>query len=198
MSLNASLLHASVGPHHPVGERLREWLAPHSEKTVARKLGGIDLRTARSIRQGNWPCGRHLVALVEWCGVEFLEFVFAPALAESERSLERRLERLEAEAGAIKRDLIREKAERKVAAHSGLAARPFGPVAPDQGEGVDDALAATRLPGRTRRVAGALALICVVALGGLAASFDSGDDDWARLVRVPRIARIHRVNERSA
>ncbi|MBF0270287.1 MAG: hypothetical protein HQL44_17035 [Alphaproteobacteria bacterium] len=176
MSLSAAILQASVGPGHPVGKRLREWLAPYSEKALAKRLGGIDLRTVRSMRQGNWPCGRHLLALVENFGVEFLEFVFAPALAESDRSLERRLERLEAEAGAIKRDLIREKIAGKDSAHSGVAACASGPVASGQGQ---------KMAGTSRRVAAVLALI-----GVLTACFDGGDD-WLRLPSAPHIARVH-------
>lgn len=182
MSLTANILLADIGPTHPIGQRLREWLQPFSEKLLLRRFPGVALVTIRRWRQGNMPQSQHLAAMVAEFGVDFLEYLFAPVLAETDASFERRLERLELSAAALKRE-FRDHGGEKIGSdvavavsHSGATARQCRGVASGAGQGL-----ARAGKGLARR---SVSVLCL--LGVLAQAWDAGDD-WARLAKSPRI-----------
>lgn len=87
-----------------VAARLAEWLRPYPAKALARQFG-CEERTAVAWKAGNLPQMRALIAMAEAWGVGFLEYVFAPVLEESDLALDRRPERIEREAAALRHDV---------------------------------------------------------------------------------------------
>jgi hypothetical protein len=139
------ILGAAAGPT-AVGERLATWLRPYPAKQLARMLS-VKPRTARSWRTGSLPQTQHLTAMVERWGIEFLEYLFAPVLADAQ-PIEDRLERLERELGAIRREIVDAK-----------ASVPAGPAAhlPSRDGDVQRGLASAALPRAAGRIAAATA-----------------------------------------
>ena len=85
---------------NPVSERIALWVRDYPAKELARMFE-VEERTARGWREGNFPQNKHLVAMAERWGLEFLEDVFAPVLGE-EITPERRLERIERDVKALR------------------------------------------------------------------------------------------------
>ena len=104
--LTLQLVDAAAGGN-PVGARIAAWLRPYQYKEVAR-LFDVKPRTANAWKAGNLPQMRHLVVMVDRWGLEFLEYIFAPVLNESDLDLEARLESIE-RSMAVLRGEIREK-----------------------------------------------------------------------------------------
>ncbi len=175
------LLGVDIGPDHPIGHRLREWLAPWPAKELARMFPGTQPRTAKSWKAGNPPQFRSLVAMADRWGSGFLEYLFQPVLDESDLALERRLERIGRDVEIIKEEVRRAENGSK---NSGAAACGNGRVARQTRPTI------TEIASKA-----AYSLLAVALIVGLS----TPDDDWARLARAPKIpARIVRVLQREA
>lgn len=157
---------------HPVGQRLASFLQRYSIKELMRMFGVAE-QTAKSWKAGNLPQMRHLIAMVDRWGAGFLEFIFAPVLAESDLSLARRLERMESDLAAIKEQARHVETDDRTL--SGPAARDGGRMAPEAGQ---------KVAGQGKRVGrafgSALAVLAVVA-GVL-----QPDDDAMARPKAPR------------
>lgn len=94
----------SAGGPSEVGARISSWVVREPEKVAARAFG-VSPRTIKSWRAGQLPQMRHLMAMARRWGVAFLNDVFAPVLA-GDITMATRLERLEAEIAAIRREVI--------------------------------------------------------------------------------------------
>ena len=99
-----SQLVTTAGGVSTVGARIARWVSRESEKEAARVFG-VSLRTVKSWRSGHLPQMRHLMAMTTRWGEAFLEDVFSPLLADG-ATLANRLERLEAEVAAIRREVV--------------------------------------------------------------------------------------------
>lgn len=76
-----SLIDNSADPD----ERLKDWVRQWPAKQVACDIGA-EVRTVHSWRQGQWPAGQHLKAMVARWGRPFLDFIFpAPDAAALRR-----------------------------------------------------------------------------------------------------------------
>lgn len=191
MSLTAiDMLGASAGPN-AVGERIAEWCQPYPAKVLARMIE-VEPRTAKSWKAGSLPQMRHLTAMVERWGVEFLEYVFAPVLLDR-MPLDQRLERLEREIGAIRSEIRDAKAAVPADPVAGAAASAAGraggagrATAPGARAGSRSLAAAAARGGR--------ALLAILVLAGL---IGAGDDVMARTVRRvdarPPLVRVARA-----
>ena len=113
-----------------VGARIARWIARESEKEAARAFG-VSPRTVKSWRAGQLPQMRHLMAMASRWGEAFLDDVFAPVLSQDTK-LTVRLERLEAEIAAIRREVTRTSRESAGAAPGGevLARHDIGHDSP--------------------------------------------------------------------
>lgn len=89
-----------------VSERWRQHLENRPAKALAREFR-VEIRTAEGWKAGTLPQNRHLVAMASVWGVGFLEFIFAPVLAETDLDVTRRLKRAEAELASINLELAR-------------------------------------------------------------------------------------------
>lgn len=90
-----------------VAERWRIYLENRPAKVLARDFG-VEVRTAEGWKAGTLPQNRHLVAMASVWGAGFLEFIFAPVLAESDMGVARRLKRAEAHLVSINLELARQ------------------------------------------------------------------------------------------
>ena len=86
-----------------LGTRVAQWLRVYggSIKGDARKFG-VAPATARSWRDGNQPQVRHLDLMIEAWGQPFVDYIFGELLNQDQLSLEKRIERMEAEVVAMK------------------------------------------------------------------------------------------------
>ena len=101
MSVNAINL---LGPN-PVGERLALWIRNYPAKELA-QMFGVEERTARGWRDGNFPQSKHMTAMVERWGIDFLEDIYSPILAK-ETTAEQHLERIEHHIKALRSKGVR-------------------------------------------------------------------------------------------
>ena len=101
--MTSRFLDAAAGGN-PVGVRIAQWIRPYEAKELA-NLFGVEPRTAQTWRRGNMPQGRALVAMTRRWGAEFLEFIFAPVLAESDLDLEARLESIERQLATLRGEI---------------------------------------------------------------------------------------------
>jgi len=130
MTFAAQKLFEAAGFENPIGERLANWLRPYPAKELARMFG-VEARTAKNWRGGQYPQMRHLILMAERWGVAFLEDIFEPVLSETEVSLSRRLERIEADARRLKQEM---EIEENCGANSGAASRQLGHPASGRGK----------------------------------------------------------------
>ncbi|MFA6019756.1 MAG: hypothetical protein WC722_05790 [Rhodospirillales bacterium] len=190
------LLGVDIGPDHPIGQRLREWLAPWSAKELASMLD-TQPRTAKSWKAGNPPQFRSLVVMADRWGTGFLEYVFEPVLEESDLALERRLERIGRDVEIIKEEVRRaENTAKAIGPAAGVCraengSKTSGPAACASGRVASGPR--QKIAEIARGAAQSLAVIALMA--GLVMP----DDDWARMSRAPKIpARIVRVQQKEA
>ncbi len=125
--------------------RLAAWCRQYDRYELHRITGAAPA-TCRRWREGHWPEGAHLMALAAHFGQQFLEDVFAPLLEESEDDITARLDRIEADAAAVRR---------AVAADAGAGA----------GAGSGAAVEARAPAHRRRRAAGVSLALALVAFG---------------------------------
>ena len=122
MTLTVHKMFKAAGFENPIGERLANWLRPYQAKELARMFG-VEARTAKNWRGGKYPQMRHLILMAERWGVAFLEDIFEPVLSETDISLSRRLERIEADARRLKQEM---EIEENNGAHFGAATHQLG------------------------------------------------------------------------
>ncbi len=138
----------SVIDSHPPDpdERLRQFVSQWPAKQVARDTGA-GLRTVNGWRQGNWPAGQHLKAMVARWGRPFLDYVFPDPSAQELQQEALVLARAQIELARLRQERDRHAASHRPAAVERLALaglyRDGGRVA---GRG-------WRLPAPIRRVA---------------------------------------------
>jgi hypothetical protein len=174
--LTLQIVDAAAGGN-PVGGRIARWLKPYQYKEVAR-LFAVEPRTANAWKAGNLPQMRHLTAMVERWGIEFLEYIFAPVLAEADLDLEGRLESIERSMAVLRGD-IREK---NMGSSDGAAARRRRSMARPAGP-------ALARPGTARVVGIALAFLAV----GVAMWPGDDHDALARHAHPPRPGTRYRA-----
>lgn len=88
-----------------VGEAFGRWVCRWSVKDLMSMYGCAE-QTAKKWRQGQLPENKHMVAMVERWGEEFLLAIFAPVLAQSDMSLERQLCAIENRITLIRERLV--------------------------------------------------------------------------------------------
>lgn len=88
---------------HPVGERIALWLRSSPAKVVACEFQ-VAVQTAKGWKRGQLPLMGHFTAMVARWGQDFLDYVFAPALADVP-DVAHRLERMEKRAEMFAREL---------------------------------------------------------------------------------------------
>lgn len=88
---------------------LREQYPSDTCKLIERALIDIGVlaqpATIKGWLAGNWPSGRHLMALIRALGPEFRDRVFAPCMDEKAPTEAERLDTIERELRALKRQL---------------------------------------------------------------------------------------------
>jgi hypothetical protein len=169
---------------HPVGERIAAWHRQVPAKVLARDFA-VAVATAKSWKGGHLPQMSHFTVMVRRYGVDFLDFVFAPALDDLP-DMAGRLDRMERQAARFAADLAELKRQVE---HEGLASDGGGVA--DQRGGSGGGVAQPLRPRRSlvpgslvgRAVAGLLALalfggpILEVLSSGPAALVAVVDDD---------------------
>lgn len=192
------LFGAGTSGLHPVGERLALWFATTPAKVIARDFG-VAIQTAKGWKRGQLPQMAHFAAMAARWGEDFLDFVFAPALADAP-DLARRLERMEKRAAQFAAEL----ADLKQQVTHGKMAVGAGECA-GSGGGTDGAGAQRARLGRAAvsRTLGALLLLVFLAAPVLDVSAamlaapsqvsdlldDDSDDGAVRLPKAPRLVR---------
>lgn len=168
------------------GERLAAWLQPMSAKALAVAFG-VDWRTSERWRAGQLPGFRHFAAMVDRWGAGFVEYVFAPALADRDVALDRRLERAMAELATLRAEL------HGLDAAVGRGDRAVAGAAPGNGgRGADSSGAPAGADGRpvdTARQSPSARRPVALVMTGLALLMAVNFTDDLRVPRVPRPAR---------
>jgi len=174
---------------------LVDFLKPFSAKYLSR-LTGRQVETCKGWKSGKFPDMRGHIALAAGFGPAYLDAVFAPVLT-TESPLTRRIERVEADLAALKRELTdAERLAARMDAGSARAADCGGADADrDFGTRGEVGALARGLAAMRRGTAAALAVMCLWS----ALSADPDDDEWIRtrppVARVLRLARTGRKGE---
>ncbi|RED51545.1 hypothetical protein [Aestuariispira insulae] len=163
---------ADIEGNSRLGTRVAQWLRVYggSIKGDARKFG-VAPATARSWRDGNQPQVRHLDLMIEAWGQPFVEYIFGELMTQDQLSLEKRIERMEAEVVAMK-----------------LWAQEFE-------EDNRDAIKASekRQPGSRGMQMVARGMTMAVAVFVLQATFHvAGDNDWRTAPHGPAVVKVKR------
>lgn len=166
---------------------LVDFLKPFSAKYLSR-LTGRQVDTCAGWKKGKFPDMRGHIGLVAGFGQVYLDAVFGPALA-AESPLTRRLERVEADLAALKKEVAdAERLAARMGANPARAKNGDGAGADlDRGAGNEVGALARGLAALRRGTAAALALMCLWS----AVSADPGDDEWIRTR--PPVARVLRL-----
>lgn len=167
-----------------VGTAFGRWVCRWQVKELMAMFGCAE-QTAKKWRQGQLPENKHMVAMVERWGEEFLLTIFAPVLQQTDYSLERQLAAIENRVSLIRERLA------DVSPHAVPHRRPADGRAvavadePGGADGVGVAVAARTRTKAARAVALALALIA--SLHGPIAEVLGDGDFGARVVRSVRV-----------
>lgn len=186
------LFGASASGLHPVGERIALWFSDAPAKVIAREFE-VAVQTAKGWKRGQLPLMAHFAAMVARWGEDFLDFVFAPALADAP-DLAQRLERMEKRAAQFSRELADLKQQ---VTHEKVADRPRRAVGAGGG-GAGSVAGSSRARGPMVSRAVGLVLFLALAAPTILDVFappafasvhdlaDQDDDHAARLHKVTR------------
>ncbi|BAE50317.1 hypothetical protein [Paramagnetospirillum magneticum] len=186
------LFGASASGLHPVGERIALWLADIPAKVVARDFA-VAVHTAKGWKRGHLPLMAHFAAMVTRWGDDFLDFAFAPALAEAP-SLSQQLDRMEKRAAQFSRDLAELKQQVTHEKVEDQSRRAAGAGGDDAGSVAGPGRARGRMVSRAIGLGLLLALAAPILSDAVAPAVyasvldlgDQGDDPAARLHKVAR------------
>lgn len=187
------LFGASASGLHPVGERIALWFSDAPAKVIAREFA-VAVQTAKGWKRGQLPLMAHFAAMVARWGEDFLDFVFAPALADAP-SLSQRLERMEKRAAQFSRELADLKQQ---VTHEALvdwrgpapgADRPCRAVGADGGGAGSVARSARAIGAALLVVILAGPVLDVVAPPAYATVLDLAEDDDDHAARLHKVAR---------
>ncbi len=176
-------LHASAVDG--VTARIKKWVRLRgTAKEVGRELGA-DYRTVDSWRDGKNPSFPHLVAMIDVWGAAFLDYVFEPALSESDRSLDFQLANLASQIATIRNELNEGGVD--VLENSGSLGAADGALAQKQKQ---SASGRKRQASKTRRGVAAIFFVAIsltAQVGGYIAYGDTSE-----LMRTSRTVRAGR------
>ncbi|MBF0326009.1 MAG: hypothetical protein HQL42_13190 [Alphaproteobacteria bacterium] len=151
-----------------VGEAFGDWCQNFTVKDLMGRFGVAE-QTAKKWRTGKIAEPKHLVAMVEEWGADFLNAVFAPALAHAEADLESELELIETRLGHL-RERIRDENSRNARLRgdaggvgAGAGGRQRSAVVAGDPLHPDRRAAAAPRPPLRRRLAGALTGLLLMA-----------------------------------
>lgn len=196
------LFGAGASGLHPVGARIALWVRDIPAKALAREFGVAE-QTAKGWRRGNLPQMGHFSDMVERWREPFLDFVFAPVLAEMPDlvarldAMERRAVNFARDVADLKQQVTHEQMANRRGGDADARGRDAGDVARPLRQGRKAAARAVALAVLLVALAGpVLDLISPPAWATVADLADQDDDHAARLHKVAR--RPVRSNRRDA